>query len=91
MTRRRIRLIEGPGLDEEAAALDLSPDDVYLINPGAIGQPRDGDPRAAYALYDPADRCVVYHRSKYDIAGVQAKIRRAGLPNVLADRLAVGQ
>ena len=91
MTRRRIRLVEGPGLDDEAAALDLMPDDLYLINPGAIGQPRDGDPRAAYILYDPEERCVVYHRAEYDIAGVQAKIRRAGLPDVLAARLAVGQ
>jgi predicted phosphodiesterase len=90
-TRRRLRALEGPGLDEEAAVLDLSPDDVYLINPGAIGQPRDGDPRAAYILYDPEERCVVYRRAEYDIAAVQAKIRRAGLPSLLAERLAVGQ
>jgi predicted phosphodiesterase len=91
MTRRRMRVIEGSRPDDEEAALDLSPDDVYLINPGAIGQPRDGDPRAAYVLYDPEERCVVYHRAEYDIAGVQAKIRRAGLPDVLAARLAIGQ
>ncbi len=91
LTRRRLRLIEGPGLDDEAAALDLNPDDVYLINPGAIGQPRDGDPRAAYVLYDPADRSIVYHRAEYDIAAVQGKIRRAGLPDLLAERLAIGQ
>jgi diadenosine tetraphosphatase ApaH/serine/threonine PP2A family protein phosphatase len=91
MTRRRMRVIDGSRPDDEEAALDLSPDDVYLINPGAIGQPRDGDPRAAYVLYDPEERCVVYHRAEYDIAGVQAKIRRAGLPDVLAARLAIGQ
>jgi predicted phosphodiesterase len=91
LTRRRVRMIAGPPWDDEAAALDLNPDDVYLINPGAVGQPRDGDPRAAYVLYDPEDRCVMYCRQEYDIATVQAKIRRAGLPDILAERLAVGQ
>lgn len=91
LTRRHMRVIDGPTPDDEEAALDLSPDDVYLINPGAIGQPRDGDPRAAYILYDPEQRCVVYHRTEYDIAGVQAKIRAAGLPSLLAERLAIGQ
>jgi predicted phosphodiesterase len=91
LTRRRMRVLTGPGLHDEAAALDLNPDDAYLINPGAVGQPRDGDPRAAYLLYDPEDRCVVYHRREYDIASVQAKIRRAGLPDALAERLALGQ
>jgi predicted phosphodiesterase len=91
LTRRRMRVINGPGPDEPAAALELNPDDAYLINPGAIGQPRDGDPRAAYLLYDPADKTVIYHRQEYDIASVQTKIRRAGLPDQLAERLAVGQ
>jgi predicted phosphodiesterase len=91
LSRRRIRAIAGPGLHDESGGLDLNPDDAYLINPGAIGQPRDGDPRAAYVLYDPAERCVVYYRQEYDIASVQAKIRRAGLPNLLAERLALGQ
>ena len=91
LTRRRVRMIAGPPWDDESAALDLNPDDVYLINPGAVGQPRDGDPRAAYVLYDPGDRCVMYCRQEYDIAAVQAKIRRAGLPDILAERLAVGQ
>jgi diadenosine tetraphosphatase ApaH/serine/threonine PP2A family protein phosphatase len=86
-----MRVINGPGPDEPAAALELNPDDAYLINPGAIGQPRDGDPRAAYLLYDPADKTVIYHRQEYDIASVQTKIRRAGLPDQLAERLAVGQ
>ena len=90
-TRRRARMISGVRWDEESAALDLNPDDVYLINPGAIGQPRDGDPRAAYVLYDTEDRYVLYCRQEYDISAVQAKIRRAGLPDILAERLAVGQ
>ena len=91
LTRRGVRIISGARWDDDSAALDLNPDDVYLINPGAIGQPRDGDPRAAYVLYDPKDRCVVYCRREYDVAAVQAKVRRAGLPDILAERLAVGQ
>jgi predicted phosphodiesterase len=91
LTRGRLCVLRGSALDEEPAGLDLNPDDAYLINPGAIGQPRDGDPRAAYVLYEPARRCVVYCREEYDIGSVQAKIRRAGLPDVLAERLAVGQ
>jgi predicted phosphodiesterase len=84
-------VLRGPSPEEESSGLDLNPEGVYLINPGAVGQPRDGDPRAAYVLYDPESRCVVYHREAYDIASVQAKIRAAGLPDFLAERLAVGQ
>lgn len=64
----------------------------YLINPGSVGQPRDGDPRAAYAVYD-ADGIskVIYHRVPYDIAAAQKKICEAGLPPYLAERLAVGR
>lgn len=70
--------------------IGLRADHVYLINPGSVGQPRDGDPRAAYAIYDAAERHVELRRTPYRIAVAQAKIRRAGLPPVLADRLAVG-
>jgi len=91
MTRRRVRMIAGARRSEQAAALDLSSDETYLINPGAIGQPRDGDPRAAYLIYDPDDRSVIYCRERYDIGAVQTKIRSAGLPDVLADRLILGQ
>jgi predicted phosphodiesterase len=91
VARRRGYILRGAAPDEESAGLDLDPDSSYLINPGAVGQPRDGDPRAAYALYDPESRSVVYHREEYDIASVQAKIRGAGLPDFLAERLTVGQ
>lgn len=63
----------------------------YLINPGAVGQPRDGDPRAAFAVYDREDRTVTFHRVEYDIAAAQDKIIRAGLPPRLAERLAYGR
>jgi len=91
VSRGRGRVLYGPSPDEESAGLDLDPDGAYLINPGAIGQPRDGDPRAAYLLYEPESHGVVYHRQEYDIATVQAKIRGAGLPDFLAARLEVGQ
>ena len=73
-----------------AGVLELEPDHYYLLNPGAVGQPRDGDPRAAYALYWPDRRIVEYGRAEYDVAAAAAKIRAAGLPEGLADRLFVG-
>ena len=63
----------------------------YFINVGSVGQPRDGDTRAAYVLYNPKERTVRFRRLEYDIAAAQAKIREAGLPERLAERLAVGQ
>ena len=63
----------------------------YLMNPGAVGQPRDGDPRAAYAIVDTSAQRVDTYRLMYDIATTQAKIMAAGLPEVLAQRLAVGR
>jgi len=63
----------------------------YLINPGGVGQPRDGDPQAPFLIYDTADRMVVFHRVEYDIAACQRKILRSGLPARLAERLAMGR
>ena len=63
----------------------------YFINVGSVGQPRDGDPRAAYLLYDPMARAIRFRRVPYDIAAAQAKIRAAGLPERLAERLSLGQ
>ena len=63
----------------------------YFINVGSVGQPRDGDPRAAYAIFDMAANAVELRRVEYDIAGAQAKIREAGLPERAASRLAVGR
>jgi diadenosine tetraphosphatase ApaH/serine/threonine PP2A family protein phosphatase len=69
----------------------LDPECAYLINPGSVGQPRDGDPRAAYVLYNPEESFLIYYRLPYDVAKAQEKIRRAGLPPLLADRLAAGR
>ncbi len=71
--------------------LEIDPTCAYLINPGSVGQPRDGDPRAAYATYDSESGWVTYRRTEYDLQGAQKKIRAAGLPHILADRLAAGR
>lgn len=70
--------------------IKLDPGGRYLLNPGSIGQPRDRDPRAAYMTYDSAKGVVHWYRVEYPIAEAQRRIRRAGLPSTLADRLAVG-
>ena len=69
----------------------LEPDAIYMINPGSIGQPRDGDPRASFATYDSELNLVTFYRVPYDIAAAQKDIRDAGLPARLADRLAEGR
>jgi predicted phosphodiesterase len=62
-----------------------------LVNPGSVGQPRDGDPRAAYALYDSTEGVVTLRRAAYPIERAQQKILAAGLPRALAARLATGR
>ncbi len=62
----------------------------YLINPGSIGQPRDRDPRAAYMTYDSKRKLVRWQRVEYPIERAQQRIVKAGLPRMLADRLALG-
>jgi predicted phosphodiesterase len=82
---------DGPVAGSEV--LDLSEDGPYLVNPGSVGQPRDGDTFASYVLAeDSADGPrVAYRFVEYDIEKAQARIREAGLPEVLADRLAYGR
>ena len=71
--------------------MSLLPDRHYLINPGSVGQPRDGDPRAAFLIYDDQERRVSFHRVEYDIRICQDKIIHAGLPPQLAERLTWGR
>lgn len=66
-------------------------EDKYVINAGSIGQPRDGDPRASYAVYDDEEGTVEIRRVEYDIKAAQRKIMDAGLPLWLASRLAEGR
>ncbi len=63
----------------------------YLLNPGSVGQPRDGDWRAAFAVYDEQAAVVRFHRVPYDVERAQTKILDAGLPDRLASRLAEGR
>lgn len=80
-----VRLLKGG-----AGRIDLEPEMRYLINPGSVGQPRDRDPRAAYMTYD-GDRGVVrWYRLEYPVEEAQRRIRQAGLPAMLAERLSVG-
>jgi diadenosine tetraphosphatase ApaH/serine/threonine PP2A family protein phosphatase len=63
----------------------------YFINTGSVGQPRDADWRAAYCIYDLDKNVVEQRRVKYDLATAQKKIVKAGLPRLLAERLAIGR
>jgi diadenosine tetraphosphatase ApaH/serine/threonine PP2A family protein phosphatase len=85
------KLDDAPVVRELPAMVTFHPYGRYIINCGSVGQPRDGDPRASYGMYDaPGNR---YHlvRVEYDLLSVQKKIRRAGLPDYLAYRLSVGR
>lgn len=75
----------------ERQIIEIDSECAYLLNPGSVGQPRDGDPRAGYVIYDSGAHMVTFFRTEYDIAGAQKKIRDAGLPDVLADRLVLGR
>ncbi|TML96605.1 MAG: metallophosphoesterase family protein [Actinobacteria bacterium] len=82
-------LVEG-GLAPDGTELELT-GARWLLNPGSVGQPRDGDARAAYLSLDLAAERATYHRVEYDIERTQAEIREAGLPELLALRLSFGQ
>ena len=75
----------------DAETIDAGGSARTLVNPGSVGQPRDGDPRAAYAMFDTDTRTVHLHRVAYDIAEAQRRIREAGLHPNLAERLSVGR
>jgi diadenosine tetraphosphatase ApaH/serine/threonine PP2A family protein phosphatase len=68
----------------------LKPATRYLINPGSVGQPRDGDPRSAFATLDTSDLSVGLHRVEYDRKPVASGIAACGLPAYLAERLEAG-
>jgi len=70
--------------------MQLSPEEHYLINPGSVGQPRDGNPEAAYAIFDDEECSIHFKSAPYDVRGAQRRILAAGLPPYLAERLALG-
>jgi predicted phosphodiesterase len=77
--------------DADSWTLTISPGTRKLINPGSVGQPRDADWRAAFAVYDSVRCEVVYHRVPYDVTGAQGRILMARLPERLAARLREGR
>jgi len=83
-----ILLTPEPG--KNFAAQRLERGTLYLINPGSIGQPRDGDPRSAFAIADLDHQVIEFWRVPYDIAAVQKRMRTSGLPPSLIERLAAG-
>jgi len=87
--RNGVKYLDPPE-DSDAATYELENDQTYFINAGSVGQPRDGDARAAYAVYEPSARLVTLCRAGYDIASAQKKIVAAGLPEILAARLEAG-
>ena len=84
-----LQLRPGPG--PTFAALQVEPGTRYLLNPGSIGQPRDGDARAAFAIADLDHQVVEFWRVPYDVEAVQQRMKRAGLPEPLILRLAFGR
>jgi diadenosine tetraphosphatase ApaH/serine/threonine PP2A family protein phosphatase len=75
----------------EGATVALEPGRQYVVNPGSVGQPRDRDPRAAYAIWDGEAEALELRRVEYDIAAAAERIRAAGLPEFLAERLEAGR
>jgi predicted phosphodiesterase len=82
--------IEVALLRGESGTIRIEPGYQYLLNPGSVGQPRDRDPRASFMTYDTDRRQVRWHRVDYPIGRAQERIVKAGLPRVLAERLASG-
>ena len=87
--QRRLAIAAPQGHPE--LAVELIDESRYLINPGSVGQPRDGDSRAAYAIADLPNKLVTLYRVAYPIETAQKKILEAGLPPMLAYRLGMGR
>jgi predicted phosphodiesterase len=76
---------------EDGATVPLDPSRRLVINPGGVGQPRDGDPRASYAVYDVEQGTITIHRVEYEIEATQRLMMEAGLPSWLIQRLSLGR
>ncbi|UCH78535.1 MAG: metallophosphoesterase family protein [Candidatus Coatesbacteria bacterium] len=89
-THKPVVVIDREGRPIAVPPRDFGVGERSLVNVGSIGQPRDGDARACYVVYDSAEARLEFVRVPYDVEAAAAKIREAGLPRVLADRLAYG-
>lgn len=83
-------LVQGHYLTGGKTKIKLKQGTNYLINPGSVGQPRDRNTRSSCAVYDSEKQIISLHRLQYDIQSAQKKIREAGLPEALAERLSMG-
>jgi diadenosine tetraphosphatase ApaH/serine/threonine PP2A family protein phosphatase len=81
---------EGPSSPDDGAALMLKPGFRYIINPGSVGQPRNQDPRAAFAVFDTSTDTITFHRVQYDVGRTQRQMHEAQLPAALITRLEYG-
>ena len=88
--RNGVKRLPGVAAESPEEVIALEKDVNYLVNPGSVGQPRDGDRRAAYAIYDSDASLITLRRAEYDIVAAQNKILAAGLPELLAVRLGSG-
>ena len=90
-SRTRIETLPRVPARSTRQVAEIDPQCGYLVNPGSVGQPRDGDPRAGYALYDSEAQLLSWCRVSYDVESARKKILEAGLPPILADRLPMGR
>ncbi|MCZ2341397.1 MAG: metallophosphatase family protein [Bacteroidales bacterium] len=87
-----LRTADGTVRKSAPASLKLFvPDEIALVNPGSVGQPRDGDPRTAFAVWDRKANTVTFHREEYALEETLQAIRAAGLAEDLALRLEIGR
>ena len=80
-----------PAVDQKIVTLTIEPAATYLLNPGSVGQPRDGDPRAGFAIADLGAKTVEFWRVPYEVRPVQNRMIDAGLPGPLVTRLGLGR
>ena len=85
------RFVLATSADSRPLTIAIEEASRYLVNPGSVGQPRDGDPRAGFGIVDTAAREMTLYRVEYPVAKAQARIMEEGLPDVLAHRLALGR
>jgi diadenosine tetraphosphatase ApaH/serine/threonine PP2A family protein phosphatase len=82
--------VDGPSIVEDGQTIELQSDTRYFFNPGSVGQPRNQDPRAAYAILDTDAGAITFHRIEYDVAQTQRQMADAKLPIALIRRLEYG-
>ena len=93
-THRPLVFIKDPNLEkiliDNSEQIKIKPDNKYLVNVGSVGQPRDANPYSCYTIHDTKKMTLTFHRLKYDVEKAAQKIRKVGLPPMLADRLLFG-